>query len=465
MVHLSSVKFLADFSPIATSGRATTELVRNLSQSCAWCDGLCQTARMEAPSRASFDPADPETRQCPHPHYERMRAEAPVCYVPSTNEYFVTCHDLVEQVIRDPTTFSSTRTRALMSLTPQDLKRLKAAQDEGHPRLAMLIAADPPAHTRHRRLVSKAFSPRAVAEREASVRAIATRLIDSWIGNGHVEFVEEFAVPLPVEVIANALNVPLDRLHDFKRWSDDAIVGFGDNATADDLIAAERSMNGLQRYLETELDARRDNPEEDLLTSLLMARIDADDPDVTDTRPLETAEILGVVQQLIVGGNETTTKALTELMCHLAEHPGRWEGIRQDQSIIPTLIEESLRLSSPVQGFYRRTTREVELGGVTIPEGRKVVVVYSSANRDNAVFSDPDSFGPDRGNVRDHLAFSKGPHFCLGAGLARLELRVALEELTRRLRSYSLSPSNDFRYNESFLLRGLIGLEIDIVAN
>jgi len=411
----------------------------------------------------TFDPADSQTRQCPHPHYECMRAADPVHWVESSQEYLITRHDLVLEVLRDPVTFSSRRTRALMPLTREELARVKAAQDEGHPRLPILIAADAPDHTRHRRLVSKAFSPRAIAAREDGVRAVTTRLIDGWIDRGQIEFVGDFAVPLPVEVIADALNVPHDLMADFKRWSDDAIVGFGDGATVDELVAAERGINELQRHLEAELDERRTRPQDDLLTSLLEARIDDDDPEVTDTRPLSTAEVLGVVQQLIVGGNETTTKALTELMRHLADHPEQWAAVQADPARIPPVIEESVRLSSPVQGFHRTATRDVELGGVAIPRGGKVVVLYASANRDEALFADPEAFTPDREGLIDHVAFGKGPHFCLGAGLARLELRVALEELSRRLTSYTLSETNEFRYNESFLLRGLLELHLDIV--
>jgi cytochrome P450 len=417
----------------------------------------------EEPATQTFDPTDPETRQCPYPHYERMRADEPVCWVESTQEFLVTRHDLVLEVLRDPATFSSRRTRALMPLTKEELARVKAAQDEGHPRLAILIAADAPDHTRHRRLVSKAFSPRTIATREESVRTITTRLIDSWIDRGRIEFVQDFAVPLPVEVIADALNIPHELMADFKRWSDDAIVGFGDGATVDQLVAAERGVNELQRHLEVELDERRAHPQDDMLTSLLEARIDHDDPEVTDTRPLATAEILGVVQQLIVGGNETTTKALTEAMRHLADHPEHWAAIKADPARIPTIIEESLRLSSPVQGFPRTATRDVELGGVKIAKGQKLVVTYASANRDDGLFADAEAFDPDREELVDHVAFGKGPHFCLGAGLARLELRVALEELSRRLDGYTLTDDNDFRYNESFLLRGLLALHVDIV--
>ena len=196
---------------------------------------------------------------------------------------------------------------------------------------------------------------------------------------------------------------------DFKRWSDDAIVGFGDGATVDQLVAAERGVNELQRHLEAELEERRVRPQDDLLTSLLEARIDDDDPEVTDTRPLATAEVLGVVQQLIVGGNETTTKALTELMRHLADHPEHWAAVQQDPSTIPTIIEESLRLSSPVQGFPRTATRDVELGGVAIAKGQRLVVTYASANRDEALFADPEAFDPRPGRPHRPRGLRQGP--------------------------------------------------------
>jgi cytochrome P450 len=150
-------------------------------------------------------------------------------------------------------------------------------------------------------------------------------------------------------------------------------------------------------------------------------------------------------------------------MWNLADHPGHWEAVKADRARIPTVIEESLRLSSPVQGFPRTATRDVELGGVTITKGQKLIVTYASANRDEALFDDPEAFAPDREGLTDHVAFGKGPHYCLGANLARLELRVALEELSRRLDSYTLSEQNDFRYNESLFLRGLLALHLDIV--
>ena len=411
----------------------------------------------------TFNPFDPQTLQCPWPHYAKMRAEEPVLHIESLGMYFVTRHDLVSEVIRDVTTYSSLFGNTSMPLPAEARAKMMEVLAEGYPRVPTMLTADPPTHTRYRRLVSKAFTPRAIAELEPVIRAITTRLIDSWIETGTIEFVTQFGVPLPVEVIAKALNVPDDRLVDFKRWSDDSIAGIGTNIGIEARLEAERGVNEFQRYFADALEQRKTHPLGDLLTNLLNARIDADDPDITDTRALDMPEMLSIVQQLLVAGNETTTKMLTEMMRLLAENPDQWAKVKADPTRIPAIVEETLRLSTPTQGMWRVATRDVELAGVHIPKGARVVVVFCSANRDEEVFDDPDAFDPDRARLNEHLAFSKGTHYCIGANLSRLEGRVALEELTRRLESFSLSATNDFAYHPSFMLRGLVKLDIDLV--
>jgi cytochrome P450 len=312
-------------------------------------------------------------------------------------------------------------------------------------------------------LVSKAFTPKVIAELEPVIRSIATKLIDSWIDDGRIEFVEQFGVPLPVEVIAHALNVPDERLADFKRWSDDSIAGIGTNISLETRKQAERGVNEYQHYFAAEFEKRRLDPQDDLLTNLLNARIDDDDPDVTDKRPLDMPEMLSIVQQLLVAGNETTTKLLTETVRLLAEHPEEWQRLKADPSRAASIIEEALRMSTPTQGMFRIATVDHELDGVHIPKGARLIAVFASANRDDSLFDDPDEFDPDRGNLREHLAFGKGIHFCLGAALSRLEGRVALEEFAARIDSFSLADSNEFGYFPSFLLRGLTRLDVDVV--
>jgi cytochrome P450 len=339
---------------------------------------------------------------------------------------------------------------------------MAAVMAEGYPRVPTMLTADMPDHTRYRRLVSKAFTPKVIAELEPVIRAITTRLIYSWIDAGSIEFVTQFAVPRPVEVIAHALNVPESRMADFKRWSDDSIAGIGTNISLEQRLEAERGVNEYQRYFANELEQRMAEPRDDLLTGLLQARIDDDDPEVTDKRPLDMAEMLSIVQQLLVAGNETTTKLLTETMRLLAENPHEWLRLQEDPGRAPNVIDEALRLSTPTQGMFRIATRTHELEGVEIPAGARLVIVFASANRDEALYAEPDTFDPDRGGLRDHLAFGKGIHFCLGAALSRLEGRVALEELSRRLHRFDLAGSNEFQYFPSFLLRGLTRLDLDI---
>lgn len=416
-----------------------------------------------AEETAAFDPLDPAVIQCPWPSYARLRAEEPVHRIEHLDIWWVTRHDLVLDVVRNPAVYSNNFGRASMPQPPDIAARLAEVALDGWPRVPTMLTADPPNHTRFRRLVSKAFSARAIAEMEPTIRAITSRLIDSWIDGGHVEVVSQFASPLPVEVIAAALMVPDDRLDDFKQWSDDSTAGIGTRRPVEELLAGERGVNAFQHHFAAELDRRRAKPRDDLLTRLLEARIDDDDPDIVDHRPLETAEMLSILQQILVAGHETTTKLLTEAMHLLGNHPGEWDRLRSDPLRVDSVVEEALRLATPSQGMWRITTSETTLGGVTIPAGARLFVSYAAANRDSGVFDDPDSFDPDRARLVEHLAFGKGTHFCLGAALARLEGRIALGELSRRIESYTLSASNDFEYLPSFMLRGLRRLEIDFV--
>lgn len=412
---------------------------------------------------ATFNPFDPETLQCPFPHYAAMREEAPVHFVEAVGIYLVTKYDLVLEVVRDPQTYSSKFGGASMPLPSEDRQKLAEVMAEGYPRVPTMLTADQPEHTRYRRLVAKAFSPREISALEPEIRQITNALIDSWIDRGSIEFVEEFAVPLPVRVIARALNVPDERLADFKRWSDDSIAGIGTALSIEGRVAAERGVNEFQAYFAEQLEQRRTAPQDDLLTKLLNARIDADDPEVTDLRPLDMPEMLSIVQQLLVAGNETTTKMLTEMMRLLGENPDQWQRVKNEPELVDRVVEETLRLATPTQGMFRIATRDTELGGVAIPAGSRIVIAFCSANRDDALFDDPDAFDLDRDNVREHLAFGKGVHYCLGAGLSRLEGRVALQELSRRIESFRLADSNTYEYFPSFMLRGLTSLDLEIV--
>jgi cytochrome P450 len=413
---------------------------------------------------STFNPFDPSTQQCPFPHYAQMREEAPVHPVPGLGVHLVTKHDLVMQVLRDPQTYSSMFGGAGMPLSSADREKFAEVMAAGYPRVPTMLTADQPDHTRYRRLVARAFHPKVIAEMEPIIRQITVELIESWIDKGRIEFVKEFGVPLPVRVIAKALNVPDDRLADFKRWSDDSIAGIGTNITLEQRLQAEYGVNEFQHYFAEQIELRRTNPQDDILTNLLNASIDDDDPEVTDKRQLDMPEMLSIIQQLLVAGNETTTKSLTEMVRLLAENPEEWAALKADPSRAEKVFEETLRLSTPTQGMWRILTKDAELGGVQLTKGQRIIIVFASANRDEALYNNPDDFIPMRDHLRDNLAFGKGIHFCLGANLSRLEGKVAAEELSKRIETITLSESNKYQYFPSFMLRGLTDLDIEFTA-
>lgn len=422
------------------------------------------TQTPHAPDAAApFDPFDGGVMACPYPHLATLRDTAPVVWSEAAGAFVVTGHELVVEVARDTARFSNEFGRAGRPVPPEWRERIDAVIAEGYPRVQVLLTSDPPAHTRYRRLVSKAFSPRAIAALEPTIRSICDRLVAGFVDGEQVEFVRAFAVPLPVEVIARALNVPDRDLDLFKAWSDATASAIGTAIDVDGLEASERAINEFQRYFAAQLDERRADPRDDILTHLLHARIDdaeAAEAGVTDQRPLEMAELLRILQQLLVAGNETTTSLLGDAMVLLARHPDEWQRMRAEPERIPVVVEEALRLATPSSAIWRIAKADTELGGVTIPAGSRLIITWMSANRDEAVFADGDAFCPGRDRQREHLAFGFGVHHCLGAPLARLEARLALEALTRRIASFTLVDESSLAYGQSFFLRSLQRVDI-----
>ncbi len=408
----------------------------------------------------SYDPMEREVQQCPFPHYRALRERAPVYHHSRTGMYFVSRLDTVNQVLRDTETFSSQMSNAATVGDSEVMERVKEISRKGWPRIETMLTLDPPAQTRYRKLVSRAFSARRIAALEPRVRAITEELVDAFPDRGRVDFHNGFSVALPVKVIAFALNMDPAREPDIKRWSDDAVAPLGAHISDERRIEAAEGVVECMHYWHDEVERRRHDPQDDILTELVEA--DFEDLDGT-VRPLEFPEIFSIVQQLMVAGNETTTKLLNETAKLLVENPEWWTGVQTDPSKIPAVVEEALRMSSPNQGLFRLVTRDTELEGVAIPAGSRVWVMFGSANRDERVFPDPDRFAPDRESLKEHVAFGKGHHFCIGAPLSRLEGTVAVEVLSQRLESIAFSDGNTFEYEPSFILRGLAALDLDLV--
>ncbi|MEW6472619.1 MAG: cytochrome P450 [Actinomycetota bacterium] len=419
---------------------------------------------------SGFDPFAPEVIADPAPWYACMRKEQPVFRVPGHGFYLITRYEDVLAATRDTETFSNRFTSPTLALG----RGSDAIQDElaailasGYPRTATLLTNDPPAHTRFRRLVSRAFTPRRVASWQPEIDRLSDELIERFAGRGSVELVSEFAVPLPIGVIADALGVPRDMQPTFRRWTDDSTDLIGADVTDERRLAAARGLVEFQHYFAAELEQRRRSPRDDFLTDLVQATVDGDEarelhlPPPDDTRPLDIPEMLSILHQLLVAGNETTTTLLAESMRLLIGAPEACARVATDHdgSYTTGVVEEALRLCAPAQGMFRVVTRDTVLGGVKIPAGSTAILMYASANRDEAQWPDADTFCPARHGVRHHVSFGSGIHFCIGAALSRAEAQAALPRLCRAMPDARLATET-LDYKPSFVLRGLRSLPL-----
>jgi cytochrome P450 len=307
-----------------------------------------------------------------------------------------------------------------------------------------LIASDPPVHGPMRSLVNRGFTPRRMAQLETRVREIARSALAALDGKPDFDIVSQYFMPLPVTVIAELLGVEPERGSDFKRWSDCAVAGSTGGAG---LIGPAKVLEGiaeLSRYVMGIVEQRRQDPQDDLISTLVRA-----EEGETALTPIEVVMFTLV---LLVAGNETTTNLLGNTLITLMTHPEELARVRRDPSRIPALVEEMLRYDGPIQFLFRRAREDVEIAGVKIPAGAVVLPLIGSANRDESQFPHADRFDPSR-NTQGHLAFGLGIHFCLGASLARLEARVALEELLPRFAAFEHTEPR-VQYIDSYLVRG-----------
>ena len=311
---------------------------------------------------------------------------------------------------------------------------------------------DPPRHTRMRALVSRAFGPAGMARLESLVRKVCQELAEDLVRRRQVEFVNEFAVPLPREVIGHMLGLEREVFPKFKRWSN--ALSMVTAAHTPEMQEEVRSgLKEMELYLREVIASHHQQPREDMVTDLIRAEVEG--------RSLTDEEVLSFLFLLLPAGLETTTNLLSSMMICLARHPQELERVRERPDAIPRLIEEVLRFESPVHLVFRMTTAEVELGGATIPAGAMVSILVSAANRDEKRFPDAERFQPERPK-ENHLAFGQGTHFCLGAQLARMEARLALEALLPRIQGIRLREP-EVRWLPGFALRGAQELPLYLI--
>ena len=390
-----------------------------------------------------YDPYSHQLQEDPYPTYRRLRDEYPVYHNRERDFWALTRFDDVWAAVHDPEVFSSAQGIVVSS----------SEFDAAGAFLPMMIMMDPPRHDDLRSLVNRAFTPRRIAAMEESVRAVAIELIDSFSERLSCDFVREFAAPLPTIVIADLIGVRREDRAQFRHWSDQLVQADPDKPElVQDALAAGAE---LYSYFATIVAERRKEPRDDLATALIEAEIDG--------QHLSEEELLGFLFLLLVAGNETTTNLITNGAVLLAQHPEARAELAENPSLIGGAVDEILRYDSPVQGLARTLTRDVTIHGETIPQDAKVLLVYGSANRDEREFADPDRFDIHR-RIERSVAFGHGVHYCLGAALARLEGRVAYEELLGRFPDYGLDDPQNLERLHSGPIRGLLGLPMSFQA-
>jgi cytochrome P450 len=409
---------------------------------------------------SEFDPYGPVFQQNPYPWFDAMRDGAPVWVNPSSGLGFVTRYDLIIAMLKDTTTFSSAfGVTANEPPPPAAAAEIAEIKSKGWVRVPTMLTVDPPDHTRYRSTVARSFNARVIAALRPDIERIVDEELDHVIGAGVIDANTVFSTPIPVRVIVRALNLDTGSEADIKRWSDATTSGTGGRLSPEEAIVAARETVELQRFLHANLVERQHNPRDDVLTRLVQSELPL--PDGEGTRPLTLEELMGIFQQLLGAGNETTTKLFTQMVRNLADNPDEFKRLRADPSRAALIAEEVLRLAAPTQGMFRLVTRDVDVEGVQLAAGSRVMLMFSAANRDPAVFEDPHAFRPDRPNVRSHLSFGLGTHFCIGAPLTRLETVVTLESLAARCAGIRLATGNDFEFEPSFILRGLRKLLVE----
>jgi cytochrome P450 len=390
-----------------------------------------------------FNPMDPEFVADPYPMYQRLQADDPVHHSP-LGFWVLTRYADVIASLRDP------------RLIKEPIAAFVAARFgmQVPPGLGLsMLDRDPPDHTRLRGLVSKAFTPKALERLRPSIQQIVNGLLDRVEGEGEMDLIDEFAYPLPVNVICDMLGVPVKDHERFKQWGLDIARGLDAIMLPPESEVGQRSVAGrraLAEYFRELIAQRRASPREDMLSALIAAEEAGD--------KLNEDELLATCILLLVAGHETTVNLIGNGTLALLRHPAELRRLRDAPSIIATAVEELLRFDGPVQRTARIPSEDIVIGGRTIPKGEMVMPFLGAADRDPAQFSDPQRLDLTRADNR-HIAFGMGVHFCLGAPLARMEGQIAINTLLKRLPKLALATDTP-RFRQSLTLRGLQSLPV-----
>jgi cytochrome P450 len=382
---------------------------------------------------------DPLIRNDPFPFYRALRQEQPLYYDSKLDIYLVTRYDDVMTILRDPITYSLEHgyqdryANGFVDELAQIMNR------DGGGFIRDIIACDPPGHTRLRRLLEKAFTAHRVKNLEPRIRNLVVDLIEPLASRGYGDGMKDIAAPLTARIICEQLGFNFDEVgtERIARWTTAMLAQIGRMQTHAEMLENAREMCDLQNYLIAHIRAREAEPREDMMSDLVHAHLDDE-----QNPKLSFAEKVSCIRALLIAGNDTTSAAITSMLMVLATQPQLAQQLYEsadDDRLLSRFVEEILRLEPPVHGLFRTTTKEVTLGGVQLPAHVQVCILFASANDDETRFPCPRTLDVTRGNIGNHLTFGAGIHRCIGAALARMEIKVAAQEIIKRLDNIQLA--------------------------
>ncbi|GAA0658405.1 cytochrome P450 [Streptomyces thermocarboxydovorans] len=399
---------------------------------------------------AAFDPWDPAFVADPYPAYAELRAKGRVHYFEPTNQWLVPHHADVSALLRDRRlgrTYLHRFSHEEFGRTPPppEHEPFHTLNDHG------MLDLEPPDHTRIRRLVSKAFTPRTVERLKPYVEQLAGELVDRLVAAGGGDLLRDVAEPLPVAVIAEMLGIPEADRGPLRPWSADICGMYELNPSEEAARKAVRASIEFSDYLRELIAERRKEPGDDLISGLIAAHDEED--------RLTEQEMISTCVLLLNAGHEATVNATVNGWWALFRNPGQLAALRADHSLVPSAVEELLRYDTPLQLFERWVLDEIEIDGTVVPRGSELALLFGSANHDPAVFTDPEKLDLTRRD-NPHISFSAGIHYCIGAPLARIELTASMGALLKK--APGLKPVAEPKRKPNFVIRGLEGLEVEV---
>ena len=403
----------------------------------------------------------PETLQCPYGTYKQLRDTNPVYRIPGTKTWVLTRYEDIVDVLAKPAIFQH-------GPAPSQDTPGSSQNDEGHPVtvyeedgeiIQAPLNSDPPNHRQYRNLIDSHFSVRGVERHRELIGRETAALIDSWINDGRVEFVHQFAEPLPVAVITEIFGFGRERRDELLEWSYAWVLPYTGRLTPEQQVYMADKIGQFRAYIKTTIARKRQEPDDALVGSLVRASFR---PVGEPERPLTVPEMVSMIEMLFTGGNTTTEHALGHMVMLIVRKPGLEHEVRANRGLVSGVVEEALRLESVVQGMFRHTTEQVVVGGTVIPKGASVHLRFGAANRDERMFPDPDELDPNRANRHRHVGFGLGEHHCPGSPLARLELNIALNAMLDLTCNWRLAPSDNMGvYRPGSTARGLQELQLE----